>query len=360
MPWISLMYLGLLFCPALFKFGDSVNWLLPTLLSIALFLPLYSLTYLGALRGRMWVGVAVAALGFALYPFNSFSNTYIIYAAGIFGLCEPTRRSVLVTTLMMVGFTAFATNFYTPIIAIVVAWVVGFAVLSSNILLQGHTRKNAVLKLNREEIQQLARAAERERIGRDLHDLLGHSLSVIALKSELAKRLIERDPARAKVEIEAIEIAAREALSETRRAVVGMRAAGIRPELARAKLVLTSAGLEVSIDDQLPAHLPPQVETVLALALRESITNVLRHAAASACEISLSGCASQAQLRVRDNGRGIGQMRGSGLSGMAERVAALGGTLLLSTAASGGTEVRLSVDLDGFNSSINGMTSATS
>src|SRR5690606_14235585 len=119
--------------------------------------------------------------------------------------------------------------------------------------------------------------------GRDLHDLLGHTLSMVALKSDLAARLLERDPAAARGEIAAVSRVAREALAQVRRAVSGIRAAGIAAELASAKLLLESDGVafEYRVDGSLgTGTLPPEVESAFALAVREAATNIQRHARA--------------------------------------------------------------------------------
>jgi len=345
MTVLNLLYLGFLFFPAFFPWAQQFEWQLPTLLSVLVFLPLYAMAYTRA-QARLWIGLAIAALGFLLFPLNPFSNTYIIYSAGVFGLCHPAKRSIGVAIGVMLAFTLYAFTFERPWIPVGVTWVVGLGVLTSNLLLAGHMRKNAVLKLNQDEIQRLARTAERERIARDLHDLLGHSLSVIALKAELARRLIERDPARARLEIEGVEAAAREALSETRRAVVGMRAAGLAPELARAKWVLLGADVQVNFVGDAELRLPPQVETVVALALREAVTNILRHAKAQHCEIRLEKTATQVILLVRDDGVGTPAPHGNGLTGMAERAASLNGSLQVRARLGGGTELRLTLELE--------------
>ena len=121
--------------------------------------------------------------------------------------------------------------------------------------------------------------AERERIARDLHDLLGHTLSLIVVKSELAARLAESDPTRAGEEMRDVERIGREALAEVRAAVVGYRAQGLRGELDGARRALDAAGVEATVETDLPA-LPIAYESALALALREAVTNVVRHAGA--------------------------------------------------------------------------------
>jgi two-component system sensor histidine kinase DesK len=172
----------------------------------------------------------------------------------------------------------------------------------------------------------MAKVAERERIARDLHDLLGHTLSVIALKSELASKLADRDPARAADEIREVERVSREALAEVRAAVEGYKGRGFSGELRSAEQVLGSAGVRLDADIT-PVPLSPRQETVLALALRETVTNVVRHARASVCRVALGLDAGDLVLTIQDDGIGGPLREGNGLVGMRDRVAAAGGTL---------------------------------
>jgi len=196
------------------------------------------------------------------------------------------------------------------------------------------------LRLANEEIEHLAKVAERERIARDLHDVLGHTLSLITLKSELARKLVDRDPVRAKQEMQEVENASRAALTDVREAIRGYRSDGIFAELARARAALETAGVAVECHtDQVP--LTPAQESVLALALREAVTNVVRHAAAQRCNVSLKRKESLCTLEVADDGCGAAGPEGNGLRGMRERLEALGGSLRL--LSSNGT--RLIIDL---------------
>ena len=149
----------------------------------------------------------------------------------------------------------------------------------------------------------MARIAERERISRDLHDLLGHTLSMITLKAELAGKLLERDPQACRSEIRDIELAARQALGEVRSAVTGIRQTGFSHELATARASLAAANVGLSEEVQ-PCALPATLESVLSLALREAVTNILRHAGASHCEVRMTlevwhGGAARARQRPR-------------------------------------------------------------
>jgi two-component system sensor histidine kinase DesK len=196
------------------------------------------------------------------------------------------------------------------------------------------------MRLAHEELEHMAKVAERERIARDLHDVLGHTLSLITLKSELARKLVDRDPERAKQEMHDVENASRAALADVREAIRGYRSDGIFAELARACAALETAGVAVECDtDTVP--LSPDQESVLALALREAVTNVVRHAEARRCNVILKRRESLCTLEVADDGRGTAGPEGNGLRGMRERLEALGGSLRL--LSSNGT--RLIIDL---------------
>ncbi len=153
-----------------------------------------------------------------------------------------------------------------------------------NIFFAQRDRAEEKLRRANEEIEHLAKVAERERIARDLHDVLGHTLSLITLKSELAGKLFDRDPAQAKNEIREIELTARQALSDVRQAITGYRAKGIGEELRQAASALETAGVKVEVKSSL-LKLPPTEESVLALILREAVTNVVRHANARNCSV---------------------------------------------------------------------------
>jgi two-component system sensor histidine kinase DesK len=185
---------------------------------------------------------------------------------------------------------------------------------------------NAELRAAREELARNAVAEERLRFARDLHDLLGHSLSLIALKSELAGRLAERDPARARQEMADVEAAARQALAEVRDAVSGYRQVGLDQALAEARSALSAAGVTLrppATTDGLPAA----VDAVLGWVVREATTNVLRHSRARTVTVELVPGPDDVRLTVTDDGRGDDGPWGAGLAGLAERVEALGGRL---------------------------------
>jgi two-component system sensor histidine kinase DesK len=207
---------------------------------------------------------------------------------------------------------------------------------------------NRELRLARQELARLAVAEERLRFARDLHDLLGHSLSLIALKSELAGHLIDEDPALAHAEVRDIEGAARTALQEVREAVVGYRQASLTSELLRARAMLTTAGIECEIREDAQA-LPPATEALFTWVVREGVTNVIRHSQAKQCVIALDRAEGEMRLSVADNGCGptadcdVFNQVGNGLRGIAERAALLDGRCESGPHGAGGFRLAVAV-----------------
>ena len=189
-------------------------------------------------------------------------------------------------------------------------------------------RANRELHDARTELARLAVADERERFARDLHDLLGHSLSVISLKAQLARKRLPEDPQSALVDVSDIETVSREALREVREAVSGYRKPALDAELQGARTALDAAGIQATIDR--PAvELPADVEAVLAWTVREAATNVIRHSGARHSTIRLVPALDQASVEILDDGRGVNgsQGDGSGLAGLQERLRQAGGRL---------------------------------
>ncbi len=278
----------------------------------------------------LWGIAGMALLGLVFVHLNSGASAFFIYAAAAAGFSGPPRFAfkVIVGIWSLVIVSAFFSSVPWPYVlyAFVPSLVMTAIIGGVNIFEAEKGRANAKLRLAHEEIEHLATIAERERIARDLHDLLGHTLSVITLKSELAAKLAARDPLRAAQEMREVERTSRQALKEVRVAVRGFRARGLKAELTNAKLALEAAGVRFETYAE-PVALTPTQESTLALALREAVTNVVRHAQATRCAVRLVQDKEGVRLEVRDDGRGISGPEGSGLTGMRERVAALGGRL---------------------------------
>ncbi|MBF4163627.1 histidine kinase [Nocardioides sp. CBS4Y-1] len=209
------------------------------------------------------------------------------------------------------------------------------AMLAASMAIWGITRMlraNAELQLATNDNQRLALSEHRNRFARDLHDVVGHSLTVIALKAELARRLVDTDRDRAIAELDDLERLSREALDDVRRAVEGYREISLTGELARARLALQAAGIETDLPE--PAHLgtvPDDLAELFAWTLREGVTNVVRHSDARRCTVTVRSTS----LRVADDGRGVldvggagaSPTSGSGLAGLSDRAAAVGAML---------------------------------
>ena len=166
---------------------------------------------------------------------------------------------------------------------------------------------------------------------------------MITLKSELAGKLIDRDPQRAGKEIREVEQISRQALSDVRDAIRGYRSQGLVAELAQAKTTLETAGLTVQCDAATTMKLPAVHESVLSLAVREAVTNVVRHAQAHTCRMRLEQQNGSCRLEIHDDGCGTSNGEGNGLRGMRERVEMLGGTLNRTTEA--GTTLSITLPL---------------
>ncbi len=348
MRYVWLVYLGsLLFQPAFDPTAGPLDWVAVVAL-VVVFLPLYFAAFRADSRRLLWLVGAMAALGVAGSLINSGASAFIIYAAAAAAYLEPVRRAVQVIGGLagVVGIMVLISPVPLPwrLAAFAPALIFTIVIGAANVFDAERERAQRRLRRADEEIERLATLAERERIARDLHDLLGHTLSVIVVKSELAARLAEREPARAGDEMRDVERIGREALSEVRAAVAGYRARGLRGELEGARQALAAAGVEATVEAELPA-LPIAHESALALALRESVTNVVRHAGARRATIRIGLEGPDVVLEVADDGQGGSAPEGAGLTGMRERVAALGGSIQRD--GTSGTRLRVSLPVDG-------------
>ena len=205
---------------------------------------------------------------------------------------------------------------------------------------------NERLDLAQAQLADLAVVNERLRIARDLHDLLGHSLTVIRAKSELATRIGASDPERANREMEEVEKIARESLADVRAAVTNYRRPTLAAERANARTALAAAGIVADFHDD-DVALSPETDETLAWVLREAVTNVVRHSGATRCHVRTRHDGDVVLLEVVDEGiGGAGSSNGSGLTGLRERVAAVGGTLAVGPSNEGGFGVVALVPVD--------------
>ncbi len=209
-----------------------------------------------------------------------------------------------------------------------------FAVMAASVAIFGMRTvisRNIDLLRAQEENAGLAVENERTRFARDLHDILGHSLTVITVKAELAQRLLDVDTERARVELADLERLSRDALSDVRRAVEGYRELTLPGELARARTALAAAEIDAVLPSSADA-VPTELRELFAWTVREGVTNVIRHSGAQTCEIRLT----EHSVEVRDDGEGSDtSVAGSGLTGLTERAGAAGASVSVRTLAPG-------------------------
>lgn len=338
--WIWLCYTGFLFIAPLIE-PHLYLWVV-TLASFLVFLALYGLYVRATDRGsslRFWIIGAIFVLGLIVFPINQGASTFFVYATSFLPFALDSNRrvfglfTVAVLIVLAEGYLfhgqhgLFYISWPNAFVAIFLMLLIG----TGNVFFAEQRRTDCRLREAQAENLALAAVAERERIARDLHDVLGHTLSVIVLKAELAGRLIAVDPARASAEIGDVERTARTALAEVREAIGGYRARGLGAEIEAARRTLDAAGVALITETEQAdaAGLSPKEETALALALREAVTNIVRHARATTCKLHFVTDGSRRRLIVEDNGAHAVMHEGNGLRGMRERIESLGGHLSL-------------------------------
>jgi two-component system sensor histidine kinase DesK len=350
--------LGLLFLIGpltdLLRSDDSVTQTVAILAVFAVFVALYlALLPPGAWLARRGARGSVAGLvmlaltaGLTLLLGAPGSFTALfVYVAVACGLLLPARAAAVAigATALAVGIGLAVGGAGDSTVASLMLTIVAIGAMMAAFARQ--IQANRELEAAREGLARLAVTEERLRIARDLHDLLGHTLSVVALKSELAAKLVDRDPARARGELEEVQEVTRHALSEVREAVHGYRRLALADAVDGARTALTAAGIACRVESR-AGVLPDDVEDVLAWAVREATTNVVRHSDARTCSIRVQSTGDGVELEVADDGNPrLSDDGGTGLRGLAERAEKLRGTLEVGARRAGGFRVKLTVPL---------------
>ena len=344
--WVHLVYLANMFWQPVFVPAPAMGMWALTIGVIAAFVPLYVLSHHPRPRVRTAALAGTVALGTIATVANVGASVLFVYAAAMAAERDP--RSVLrwlIGLSALIGLLAVASPVPYPyrvwvvLPAMVFVWIVGFSVRDQ----AERERETQRLRIDQARAKQLAAASERERIARDLHDLLGQTLTGLVVRAQLIESLASVDPAAVVPEARQVEAAAREALAQVRAAVSGLREVSLDGELAAARRTLAAAGVETVVDVSSAGDPGPLAERCLALALREAVTNVVRHADAGRCTISLRREQGCWRLQVTDDGVGGEAPEGNGLRGMRERIAAIGGAVERRTRP--GTTVVVSVPL---------------
>lgn len=274
------------------------------------------------------IGVGVASNSVA--P-PTYYVPYVTTSASTLIAWRRSRFIIVASTLLGLGVSAIHRDMFGVFMAIM-AFAVGVSIRFGF----ENQRTREALRREEERTAVLAVAAERERIGRDLHDILGHSLTAIAVKADLAWRLVgrdDRDDEGARREIEGIAVVARQALADVRSTAHGMREVRLATEVAAARSVLGAAGIECRAPSSVPT-LDDKAAEVLGYAVREGVTNVVRHSGATRCDIEVEETGMG--VTVRDNGQGIpAGRRHVGLDGLALRMEQAGGSLQVESGPDG-------------------------
>jgi two-component system sensor histidine kinase DesK len=353
-PYAPLTFLAFLIIgPALG--GITAVELAVTLLGVFVFLVTYFWSYWLPDGRPLFVPLAVfAVVGVALSSINDGANVFFFYAAYLAGWMGRPLRTLLLTAMLLSLLTVCFLAFDTGAIYLLTGVVVSIAVAAAGLQTRSLRQMNLALARSQRQVEELARVAERERVARDLHDSLGRELTAISLKAELASRLAARDRAAAVREVGEISRIARTALDTVRRQLADDAHLVLAEELERAEHLLSAAGIraELHVAGARPA-LDARRETALCFVLREAVTNVVRHARASSCRITVASSVRQTSpsivLTVEDDGvgagsgpgadRGMAREGGVGIASMRARVHALDGQFDLS--ADAGTRLRV-------------------
>jgi two-component system, NarL family, sensor histidine kinase DesK len=337
----------LVFCLLPFYFIFRSTSLVETLLGIVLILLFFATYRLSFIKKGWTVYVSVSieiaiSIGMILY----FGYVYFsLFLAFYIGNIESKAGFLvlyivnLVTTVsaVSVGFLMQSPQFIAQTPFIVIS-IVGIILLPLT-LNSRNKRERLERKLEdaNQKISRLMVIEERQRIARDLHDTLGQKLSLIGLKSDLAGKIIERDPETAKKEVEDINQTARMALKEVREMVSDMKNAKLKDEVIHARHILEAAGISFQFNrEDTNNELPLLVENVLGMCLKEAVTNVVKHSKATVCQVEISNTPSERVLIIQDNGVGAidtGEIKiGNGLQGIRERLDFVNGNLSIDTA----------------------------
>lgn len=323
------------------------------LMMILFFLSIFwvGLLWPGVSQERLIVGTAIS-LAFVLFVFRGMWHDdwgVHVYSVALFCLCyfalpftsasvvflfnpgfEASKQRLLTSSVLRAIATLFAIwltysldqLYFDGLFVSIIMLLVLFSFGGDYFYVRYVAQQDALLK-SEDEVEALARTAERERIARDLHDLLGHTLSGIRIKAELAGRLMDTDSQRAADEIRQVEQMARASLQQVRATVSGYHEGGIAMEINAARNLLSSAGMEFR--PVTTEQVPNRLESLLAFVLREGVTNIVRHANATEVDLSLSRKGDVLNLTLADNGDGLKGEPGHGVTGIKVRARAEGG-----------------------------------
>jgi len=324
-PWIYLVYLGLFFFPWSFQ-PPTLGEALISLISMTGFIVVYVVVMTRMDAGIYLAAICALAVGFSFIPFNLGGGVFIVFAATMIAWLPRTRFRDM--TLLALGLSIGIISWLMGLSAVFVSLIyinsalaVGGAMMSAR-----HAREEANSEIRKSQFAMLGAEEERHRIARDLHDLLGHTLSVVTLKADLASRVFDTDSERARTELADIQTISRHALTEVREAVMGLQDRDLERAVDEARKRLEDVGFSVSLVTD-PVRLTRLQATTLSMVIREATTNILRHSNAKQVEIEIVEMDNEVRLSVSDDGKGGAHRSQGGLGGLSSRLKEMSGRL---------------------------------
>jgi len=350
MPYISLLYMAF---PIIYLTTESgLRLLLGIGMLIAFLLTYYKLYWVCADRAySVWWGIQLSIiLSFSLI-YNPYNLFMAFYPANFVAYFEKQRSfliamAVLAFSVLLAGILSVRSGEELQLFLVIPMYFVMIATPFAVRSMVRRAKLEEQLTQANEQIQDLIKREERTRIARDLHDTLGHTLSLITLQSQLVQRLVQKDPTQAIKEAKEIEITSRSALKQVRELVADMRSLSIDHELERLSQLLKKAEIELQIESKIElVTLPPLQQNIVSMCLREAGTNIVKHSKANTCHISLRKQSGNVLITVKDNGVGFqgSAGKGSGLDGMRERLALIEGRVEIM--GQDGTELKLTIPI---------------
>ncbi|NRQ41762.1 sensor histidine kinase [Rheinheimera sp. YQF-2] len=329
LSWVYLINLIFYIIP-LFTVRFTLWQYLSMAAALLLFLFCYFWAYRCSRRDMHWPIAGIIVVATLITPVNPGSISMFAYAGFFIGFAYPLRRFLLLMALLI-------TLLVTLDLTLTIHWnlflIMGVPIVLAVSLLgraEQAKHKHRLAELQSEdEIKQLATMVERERIARDLHDILGHTLSSIILKADLAEKLLARQHTdAAQQQLSELSQIARDALSQVRQSVSGYKHQGLAAEITKLLSRLRDAGFQAVLKGDIP-QLDARRETALILALTELVTNVIRHSKGDSCSLSFLQQGNEFSICLNDNGQAIEIKEGNGIAGLRERLAAIGASLAL-------------------------------
>lgn len=348
LPWETMMLLPPLISMIIFPQQTGYNYLLFFIIATAHFISI-----MNAKHRTFFIIVQIVAVALWGAFISPWELSFGFYPALVIGKYPSYRKITGMTVLMAVLFAGSAGFYFLrESNSLYLGWYSILFILFLLPYMVRMIRKSHEIKLRlqhaNDEISRLIKNEERQRIARDLHDTLGHTLSLITLKGELVERLIPRNPDQASKEAREVQNISRSVLLQVRELISDMQSIDLDEECQRAAQICESAGISFKLErnDELGGA-PPIIRNILSLCLRECVTNVVKHSGARTCAIRLEEEPGRYILQVRDDGVGIVKENhdrfGSGLLGMKERLLLIEGKLEMTIGGTKGTKITIIV-----------------